>query len=52
MSFWGYPRPKLSPKQKYPNPMDNLKYPGFSTKDSEEAFEQQNMEARKLMKKK
>ena len=40
------------PKQKYPNPKNNLNYPGFSSKATVEAIEKWHYEARKLMKKK
>jgi len=40
------------PKQKYPNPNNNLKYPGFSSKAIEEATDQWHKEAKRIMKKK
>ena len=38
------------PKQKYPNPKNNLTYPGFSTNATKEAIARWHKEARKLMK--
>jgi hypothetical protein len=38
------------PNQKYPNPKDNLSYPGFSSKAVEEAIEQWHKEARRILK--
>jgi hypothetical protein len=39
------------PNQKYPNPNNNLTYPGFSSKAAERAIEKWHSEARRLMKK-
>ncbi len=39
------------PKQKYPNPKNNLRYPGFSSQTVQETIELWHKEARRMMKK-